>query len=547
VTDEELLAAHGRAQSAICKFLVENLLDLEGATGDEQATWEDFQLDYLNLCRKGKQPPLAITKTRQCGFSFLLAAEAIARAVLVPGSLTNIVSINKDEAEEKIRYARQINECLHPDVRVAKWSTDNRGELETTTGSRIRSHACTPPRGRPGANHRLDEVAHYQKPQLIYNAAVPGITRKGSIVCGSSPWVLGGFHYELMEEPAKYPDYVRMWVPWWHVRGMCTDIATAREAAPGMQTQERVERFGSERLMFLYRNMPLESFQVEFELAYADDNLSWLKWEEIVGCTGDGEMNYVVANSYDEALQALPKLLARQASGPVYAGYDVARKSDLAVLTLLELVGGVFVCFAILILPQTRFADQEALLKDVTPIIRMGCIDETGMGMQLAENLHSHSIKWRGLTMTAPSKAELATAMRQQFQSQAVVIPPDRDLQRDLHSVRRIVTAANNIVFSGDRDDELGHADRFWSLSLAMHAQLGLWQYRGPMPSDIKHPVGRIKAINADTGVEQEIEVRPWDPEEEPPMDKSAKDAQAAERKAWLAQRFRSFRQGIED
>lgn len=543
MTEEQWEWAREQAKSPMCRFLVENL-DIAEAAGDEEARWEQFQIDYLNLARDHKQPPIAVSKTRQCGWSFLLAAEGVARVILYPGSLTNIVSINKDEAEEKIRYARQINECLFPEVRVDEWRTDNRGELETHDGSRIRSHACTPPRGRPGANHRLDEVAHYQKPQEIYNAAVPGITRKGSICCGSSPWILGGFHYDLMEEPEKYPDYVRMWIPWWHVFGMCKDVPLATAEAPGMPTQDRVEKFGTERLLFLYRNMPLDSFQVEFELAYADDNLSWLKWEEIVACTGPGEMDYIIANGYDEVLQALPKLFARKAVGPVFAGYDVARKKDLAVLTLLELVGGVYVCFAILILPNTRFADQESLLQDVTPIIRSGCIDETGMGMQLAENMHAYSFKWQGLTMTAPAKAEIAGAiMRPQFQAQAVIIPPDRDLQRDLHSVRRIVTAANNIVFSGDRDEELGHADRFWSLGLGMYSHLGQWQYRGPAPGAVKSSAEKIKAVNAATGVEQEVEVRPWDPDtEEPLLTGPIADAQAAERKAWLKQRFKHMR-----
>ena len=50
-------------------------------------------------------------------------------------------------------------------------------------------------------------------------------------------------------------------------------------------------------------------------------------------------------------------------------------------------------------------------------------------------------------------------------------MPPDRDLQRDLHSVQRVVTAANNVVYEVSQDEgERSHADRFWSIALAIHA-----------------------------------------------------------------------------
>jgi len=440
------------------------------ATGSDDAVWEPFQVQYLALVGEKQQTMIAASKTRQCGFSWLLAAEGIARAALYPGSLTNIVSINRDEAEEKIRYARMINECLHPMVRLS-WTTDNREELEATNGSRIRSHACRPPRGRPGAHHRLDEVAHYQRPAEIYNAAVAGTLRAGSITCCSSPWVRGGFHYQVMEEPDNYPDFTRLWIPWWAVKGLCVDIETAQDVAPGLPTLERVERFGSDRLKRLFRNMPLDAFQVECELAYTDDNTAWLTWDEIMACTGPPEMDYTIASGLDEVRRALPSILSRRHAGPVYAGYDVARSHDLAVLSLLEHVGGRMNVFALLILPDCELGHQRDVLKEISPIIRSGVIDETGLGANLAEDMHKHNSHWHGLQFNFITKAQLATDIRKAFQERAILIPPDRDLQRDLHSVQRVVTAANNVVYEVSRDNvESSHADRFWSIALAIHA-----------------------------------------------------------------------------
>ena len=504
MTTDILAWAHAEAKSWMALWLVEALGGegrFEAAVSDENGRWEPFQLDYLNMGTQTDRMAVAVSKTRQCGWSWILAAEALARGAVYPGSLTNIVSINRDEAEEKIRYVNAINEAADPVYRL-KWYINNRGDLQATNGSRIRSQACTPPRGRPGAHHRLDECAHYQRPQIIYNAAFAGIGRKGSITCGSSPWTRGGFHYSLMEEPANYPDFVRMWVPWWAVYGLCTDPETANREAPAMDTVDRVERFGTDRLRFIYRNMPLDSFQVEFELSYADDNLAWITWQEIMSCTGDEAMVCVMADGIDEVRRALPGLLARPRMGDVFAGYDVGRQKDLSVLALMELVGGVLVCFAVLTLPNLAFADQKALLKDISPIVRSGCIDATGLGANLAEDMHRHSARWHGVVFTQPSKAQMASDLREQFQGRAILIPPDRDLQRDIHSVHRIVTAANNIVYDTDRDEGLGHADRFWALALGGNACLRQFHGAGEavLNVDLRGPASEDRVLRVPEG-----------------------------------------------
>ncbi len=511
MTETQWQWAWSQAKSEIARHLVEGLLNIEEATGgDESAQWEQFQIDYLNMAREEERIAVAVSKTRQCGFSWLLAAEAVGRAARYPGSLTNIVSINKDEAEEKIRYARIINDCMQPGARIPRWLTDNRGELEADNGSRIRSHACTPPRGRPGANHRLDECAHYQRPIEIYQAAVPGIARKGSITACSSPWVKGGWHYQVMEEPNLYPDFVRIWVPWWEVFGLCNDVEAAKQFAPNWSTQARVEQFGTDRLQFLYRNMPLDAFQVECELAYADDSLAWITWEEIQQCTADETMDFVIAEGLDDVRAAIAGLYGREREGRVFAGYDLARKHDKAVLALLEEVGGRFTCFAVLILPNVEFTDQKAMLEGVTPLITSGCIDATGMGANLAEDMHRYNRKWHEIVFSNPVKAELAVDLRQQFQDKSILIPPDRDLQRDIHSVRRIVSAANNIIYDADRDDDLGHADRFWALALGVNAVVRQWHTAAVKPGDVVvSGAKRMTAQRAGAGDEHEIEVRP--------------------------------------
>ena len=89
-----------------CRFLVENL-NLPAATGVDDARWEHFQLAYLNDSGTFRID----NKSRQIAFSFIAAAGAVADAVL-DGESTVFVSINLDEAKEKIRYARSVFENL---------------------------------------------------------------------------------------------------------------------------------------------------------------------------------------------------------------------------------------------------------------------------------------------------------------------------------------------------------------------------------------------------------------------------------------------------
>jgi phage FluMu gp28-like protein len=73
------------------------------------------------------------------------------------------------------------------------------------------------------------------------------------------------------------------------------------------------------------------------------------------------------------------------------------------------------------------------------------------------------------VTFTGASKEQMAIHLRQKFEDKGVRIPAQSAIRNDLHSVKKIVTAANNIRYDADRN-EAGHADRFWALALALHA-----------------------------------------------------------------------------
>jgi phage FluMu gp28-like protein len=160
--------------------------------------------------------------------------------------------------------------------------------------------------------------------------------------------------------------------------------------------------------------------------------------------------------------------------GPLYAGFDVGRKRDLSVLWVLEKVGDVFWTRILRTFDRVNFSAQEGVINQLMQkaTVKRLCIDSTGIGLQLSERLQQRHGKYRveAVNFSAPVKSELAMPLRRLFEDKLIRIPMDDAVREDLHAVRKIVTAANNVRLDVDRSDTDGHADRFWSLALAYHA-----------------------------------------------------------------------------
>ncbi len=161
-------------------------------------------------------------------------------------------------------------------------------------------------------------------------------------------------------------------------------------------------------------------------------------------------------------------------AGALYAGFDVGRKKDLSVLWVVERVGDVFWTRVLRVFDRVNFTAQEGAINALlaNPGVRRLCMDSTGIGLQLSERLQDRWGKYRveAVSFTAAVKSELAMPLRRLFEDRLIRVPMDDAVREDLHSVRKIITAAGNVRFDADRSDSDGHADRFWSLALAYHA-----------------------------------------------------------------------------
>ncbi len=201
-----------------------------------------------------------------------------------------------------------------------------------------------------------------------------------------------------------------------------------------------------------------DTWNEEYMCKPSSDQVSLLSYDLIRGCEAD------------LSLVQSPEQL--ETTGSYYAGYDVGRQKDLSVLWVLQRVGDVFHTRMLRELPKVDFTAQEGLLNTLMAnrAVKRLCIDSTGLGMMLAERQHQRwGARAEAVTFSAPVKEELAMPLLRLFQDRLVRVPALDAVREDLHRVRKIVTAANNIRFDADRDDG-GHADRFWSLALAYHA-----------------------------------------------------------------------------
>lgn len=456
------------------RFAVE-FLDLPAAAQIDDAAWEAFQIQFLNNSRRFGID----TKARQIAWSFTAALDAVVDSILREGTPHIFVSINQDEAKEKVRYARNIVEALDEPVRP-RLVRDSQTEIEFDNGSRLISHPCRPPRGKPRARIYLDEMAHYAEgmDREIYRAALPATVKgDGYVRIGSSPMGANGLFWEIFTETLRgYPGYLRRMIPWWYVRALCKDVPMAVQIAPEMVTEERVRAFGTPALVEIFENMFLEDFQQEYECSWIDEATSWITWEVIKRNQDLGRL-WWHARSVDEALGMIPLIQQAIDQGTIESalagGVDVGRKRNLTeFIAVGKTTTGRLPIRFMVSLSRVEYDDQQRCFVEIVnrlPFTKV-LVDQNGIGAQLAENLgRITGRRAEGVDFTNPNKELWAVEARIQAERGNTPLPLDRDLAYQIHSIKKRVTAAKNVTFDTERNEK-HHADKFWAWALALWA-----------------------------------------------------------------------------
>ena len=449
-------------------------IDIEEASMISGAKWEAYQFrDLNNTSRYGLD-----VKSRQVGWSFTAALDAFCDSRLTPGWPYIFVSINLDEAKEKIRYLRNIVAATDLPVRPQKFLVDSTTELEFEDHSRFISHPCKPVRGKAGARVYLDEMAHYPEglDKIIYTAAVPATTKGGGYLrIGSSPLGARGLFWEIATQSLRvWPGFTRTWIPWWVTSSLSTNVAEASHLAPYMGTEERVNKFGKDILGQIFNNMFLEDFQQEYECQWVDESSSWIPWD-IITQNQRGSLLSFEFKGVDETMAGLDDVVEACRSGKIEGslagGIDVGRKHDLTeFIAVGKSSSGEFPLRLSISLDRVKYDDQQALFTRVIeslPFVEV-LVDRNGIGAQLAEALED-TWKATGVDFTNINKELWAVKARILMQRGVAPITESRDLAYQIHSVKKQVTASKNNVFDTQRNEK-HHADKFWAWALALSA-----------------------------------------------------------------------------
>lgn len=488
-----------KAWLATVPGLIEGLCQMNG----QPVKLYDYQIAHCNNHSKFR----SIKKSRQTGFSFGFASEALGKSQLCDINTSIFISYNQEEANEKMLVVKQLYESM-PEQYKKKRTVDNkhsqvfvnsRGQM-----TRIISTAQRPPRGK-GTNTDvyLDEFAFYMFADKIFTASAPVVSRgTGILTMGSTPFGAKGKFWQIVEHPLEYPQFSRQNVPWWHCPDLCTNVPEAFRLAYSISTEERVTRFGTSPLRVIFASMPIDDFQQEYELAFVDENVSYFPTHIIDACTyaapddseydefGDKGRSVIIEKAerfpietkYRNVLfyrcasleELAFKVLGGAVSPNLYAGYDVGRRKDKSELTVTEEIElspevNLHVVRLCIQMDRKPFEEQKALLRQVmktVPVRKLG-IDAQGIGMNLAEDMdREFPGRVEQVALEGEWKDRAAQMMKIRFENQLVAIPQDEALKRQIGSIKKKVSDSGYVRYDADKDRE-HHGDKFWSLALA--------------------------------------------------------------------------------
>jgi phage FluMu gp28-like protein len=472
-------AVHGKAPLGIVKRNEQEFIEwastergfmqVFGRYDEQPIKFEPYQLAFL----KTKAHYRCVEKARQVGYSWLFACESVARSHLRETHTTVFVSYNLADAKEKILYCHQMHEELPLEyqkklVVESKLELGFRSNNARARVSRIISNPSKAPRGKKGDIY-LDELAHCTNDRDIYKGSTALILRAASqlTVCSSPLGRRGSFWEIARQEVRPYRSYWRQSVPWWLCSFLSKDVRAASKVAQGMNTPDRVEKFGTKALREQFDSLAIEDFQQEYEVFYSDETMTFFPFDLILGCTSPEH------ELYDDLADVF-----KNCKGRLVCGFDIGRRKDLSVIVIFEeQKDGSLRLVYMKVMDREPFDKQEAEARGVLNTLGIArfSIDETGLGMHLADNLSKDFPQVVREKFSEHSKEVWCNDFKILLQRKMLELPRDRDLISQIHSIKKIVTAGGHVKFDADTNSkgQKGHADKFWACALAVRKERG--------------------------------------------------------------------------
>ncbi len=390
-------------------------------------------------------------------------------------------------------------------------------EIHFPNKSRIIALAANPDTARGYTGHvLLDEFAFHADAEAIFKAAYRQTTLGYKLKVLSTPngqqgkfWELAkGLGLDLGIRPRKQP--VRIQDPGFRIQ----------EKPPGsLNPESRILNPWSGHWCDIYLAAE-EGAPVDIEATRAGcDEATWLQeyccqfvsqateWisPELFQSSVSAEASSDFRFSIDDCRLEDPSIENRQSAiGNFYAGWDIARKRDLSVIWVSELVGDVTWTRGVIEMPRMSTVEQiqeaRALLSGsriqdsgfsepglsvssqrpspdaqvlnpesriLNPLRRLS-VDMSGMGLAIVEQLQREFPDVvEGVQFTAPVKERLAVLARRRMEEGKCRIPDSPSVRHAFRAVRRAMNAAGQARFDAAHDADYGHADHFWAFALA--------------------------------------------------------------------------------
>jgi phage FluMu gp28-like protein len=459
---------------------------------DKNEYFLPYQQRWINDDSKIK----LFVKSRRIGGTYVQSYEDVEDCLLKKVPDVWFSSADESAAKEYIRYCEMWAKFFDAGLRVLgevvidKESDVKSLSIEFKNGARINALTSNPKAFRSkGGKVILDEFAHHKDQPQMWKAAKPVIT------WGYPARILSTHNGESMFYNFQQ-DIEKKKLGWsLHVVDIFTAVKEGlldRIMGRPATEEERYDWLEEERRNCFDEYTWLEEYCC---LPQIGKNV-FLDYPLIASCEESGllwpdspladtlelakaqEPNHKESRWIIENLVAFENWLRQiEIIGNLFIGYDIGRKKDLSCIWVIEKLPGIKVTRAVIVLEKTRFWVQEEILYALLRHRKVSrcCIDSTGLGMQLAERAQEKFGEGKVEAInfaTGSIRTDMAFYTKKCFEERSLLIPfADRVIRDDLHSMKKIVTTAGNIRLQAEKDEDVqGHADRFWGLSLALHA-----------------------------------------------------------------------------
>jgi len=416
-------------------------------------------------------------KARQIGWTWATAYALVRRKSRNDATLDAWVS-SRDELQARLflKDCKSFADMLHIGAKDLGECVFTEGDkvysayvLRFDNGLRIHSMSSNPDAqaGKRG-DRVLDEFALHPDPRTLYSIAYPGITWGGQLEMFSTHRGSDNYFNTLIQE-----------IKGDNPKGFSLHTVTLQDALDDgflfklqqklPKDDERQDMVEADYFDFTRSQCADEdTFNQEYMCKPSDDATAFLGYDEIGKCYFDVDEAKVEC---DWSLQKLSRV-----NNPLYFGLDMGRKNDLSDLYVFEHVGGVLVERAHESLQNRTFREQKSTFWPYfeLPQMRRGQIDNTGLGMQFAEEAQERfgSFKVEAVTFTNQAKSDLAYGLRTRIEDVRIRFKRTPKVESALRAIKKETTSTGAIRFAADRGPG-GHADEFWSMAMTVGAAAG--------------------------------------------------------------------------